>query len=208
MGSNEPLGTPAVDDPDTHDSDTVVVEDDYLPSSLGVGASAAPRHGAAADADKKRKRSVFAEEDVGHMTFITKAVEAVAQAITNVAPPNVHPALYSAVMDASSKFSAEAKMKFNWYVVYGRVPGVYSSWKEVGPLVNGYENNLHKGYKTREEAEEAYSKFLSQQAGFYVHPLVEVHEAPPKNARHGEGSSLKNLIIVVLVIWIMYLMRS
>jgi hypothetical protein len=73
--------------------------------------------------------------------------------------------------------------------------------------VNGYENNLHKGFKTR-EAEEAYSKFLSQQAGFYVHPHIEVHEAPPKNAGHSEGSSLKNLIIVVLVIWIMYLMRS
>jgi hypothetical protein len=66
---------------------------------------------------------------------------------------------------------------------------------KVGLLVNGYDNNL----QTR-EAEEAYPKFLSQQAGFYVHP--------PKNAGHSEGSSPKNLIIVVFVIWIMYLMRS
>jgi viroplasmin and RNaseH domain-containing protein len=47
-------------------------------------------------------------------------------------------------------------------VYYGRVSGVYSSWKEVGPLVTGYENNLHKGYKTSEEMEGAYSQFLSQ----------------------------------------------
>jgi hypothetical protein len=29
-------------------------------------------------------------------------------------------------------------------------------WEEVGSLVNGYENILHKGYNTREQAEEAY----------------------------------------------------
>jgi hypothetical protein len=34
----------------------------------------------------------------------------------------------------------------------------------------GYENNFHKGYKAREEAEEAYSQFLSQQSGYYVSP--------------------------------------
>ncbi|KAK1668677.1 hypothetical protein QYE76_056837 [Lolium multiflorum] len=71
MSSNEPLGTPDVDDRDTQKSDTVVLQDEYLPSSPGVGASAAPRHGAATDADKKRKRYIFAEDDVGRMTFIT-----------------------------------------------------------------------------------------------------------------------------------------
>jgi hypothetical protein len=80
-----------------------VLEDDYLPSSTGFCANAAPRHGATAEADKKRKRYVSAEEDVGHMTFITEVVKAVVHAITNAA-------LYAAVMDASSKFSAEAKM--------------------------------------------------------------------------------------------------
>ena len=44
------------------------------------------------------------------MTFITDAVKMVAVAITNAAPPDVHPALYSAVMDASPTFSSEAKM--------------------------------------------------------------------------------------------------
>jgi hypothetical protein len=74
--------------------------------------------------------------------------------------------------------------------------------------VNGYENILHKGYNTREQAEEAYWKFLSQQAGCYVHPQVEVLESPPKITDHGEGSRQKNLIIVVLVTWIMYVITS
>jgi hypothetical protein len=45
--------------------------------SPGVGASAAPRLGAAADAEKMRKRYVFVEEDVVHMAFITEVVKAV-----------------------------------------------------------------------------------------------------------------------------------
>jgi hypothetical protein len=44
------------------------------------------------------------------MTFIAETIKVVAHAITNSAPPDVHPALYVTVMDASSKFSAEAKM--------------------------------------------------------------------------------------------------
>jgi hypothetical protein len=66
---------------------------------------------------------------------------------------------------------------------------------------------LHKGYKTRDDLEEAYSQVLSQQACYYVPPHVDVHEAPPNSAGNGQDS-LKNIIIVILVIWIMYLMRS
>ena len=91
-------------------------------------------------------------------------------------------------------------------VFCGRVPGVYNSWKEVAPLVLGFENNLHKGYKTREEAEQAFSKFMAQQAVYYVRPQVEVEEPPANIAQQGEGSSLKNMIIVLLLLWIMYLM--
>ena len=112
MGSSDPLGTP-IEDQDTHEDETINLDDEEQPSSPGIGASAAapPRAGTAAyEADKKRRRSVFAEEDVGHMTFITDAVKMVAMAITNVASPDVHPALYSAVMDASPTFSSEAKM--------------------------------------------------------------------------------------------------
>jgi hypothetical protein len=53
MGSNEPLGTPGVDDPDTQDSDTVMLGEDDHPTSPSVGAST-EGPGAAADADKRR----------------------------------------------------------------------------------------------------------------------------------------------------------
>jgi hypothetical protein len=60
MGSSDPLGTPKADYPDTQDSDTVVLEDDYHLASPGVGASTAPHPGVAAyaDAAMKRKRHV------------------------------------------------------------------------------------------------------------------------------------------------------
>jgi hypothetical protein len=48
----------------------------------------------------------------------------------------------------------------------------------VGPLLSGYEKNLHKEYKTRDAAEEAYAQFLVQQKVFYAPPNIEVHEAP------------------------------
>jgi hypothetical protein len=105
MGSNEPMGTPSLYDPDTQNSDTVVLHGNDHPVSPGVGASAAPHP--KADDEKKRKMYVFTEEDIGHMTFITEAVKAVAQAITNDAPPDVHHALYSTIMDASPTFSSE-----------------------------------------------------------------------------------------------------
>jgi hypothetical protein len=71
MGYSEPLGTPRVDDPDTQESDTVVLDDDCPPSSSGVGASDAPSRGTASYANVARKmKRYFAEEDIGHMTFI------------------------------------------------------------------------------------------------------------------------------------------
>ena len=74
-------------------------------------------------------------------------------------------------------------------VFYGRVLGVYSLWNKVAPLVLGFENNLHKGYKSREEIEQAYSQFMPQQAGYYVHPQVEVEEPPAKIARRGKEAA-------------------
>jgi hypothetical protein len=97
------MGTPGVEDHDTRDCDTVVLDDDHH-ASPGVRASVAP------DDEKKRKRSGFAKEGVGHMTFIIEVVKAVVHDITIVAPPDVHPTLYSAVMDASPTFIPDAKM--------------------------------------------------------------------------------------------------
>jgi hypothetical protein len=111
MGSTEPLGTPRVHDHDTHDFGTIVLDNDQ-PTSPGVGASAAPRLGTAvyADSARKRKRSVFVQEDVVHMTFIPEVVKAVVESITNAAPPDFHPAMYSVVMDGSPTFIAEEKI--------------------------------------------------------------------------------------------------
>jgi hypothetical protein len=42
----------------------------------------------------------------GHMAFMTDAINAAAVAITNAAPPDMHPGLYSAIMVASNMFSS------------------------------------------------------------------------------------------------------
>jgi hypothetical protein len=39
----------------------------------------------------------LAEEDDAHISFMTEVVKAMEVSITNTSPPNVHPALYSAV---------------------------------------------------------------------------------------------------------------
>jgi hypothetical protein len=54
---------------------------------------------------RNRKRSVFVDEGVSHMTFMTEVAKAVAVTITNASPPDVHPSLYSAVMGASNMSS-------------------------------------------------------------------------------------------------------
>ena len=50
-----------------------------------------------------------------------------------------------------------------WYVVFeGRVPGVYSSWEACNKQVSGYGDNNHRGFKTRQAAEDAYSKYVRE----------------------------------------------
>jgi hypothetical protein len=77
----------------------------------------------------------------------------------------------------------------------------------VSPKVTGYEKNLHKGLKTREEAEQAHSQFLAQQSPYYLPPKHEVH-GTQNIAGYSEANNLQNFIIVVLVIYIMYLLWS
>ena len=46
------------------------------------------------------------------------------------------------------------------YVVFrGKAPGLYDSWAEVSPLVQGFPGAVYKGYETRAEAEEALKDF-------------------------------------------------
>jgi hypothetical protein len=68
----------------------------------------------------------------------------------------------------------------------------------------GYEHNLHKWYKTLEEAKKSYSKFLVQQSTNYVGPKGVV---TPKGAAQGSGSRIKDFI-VVQVMWIVYFIFS
>jgi ribonuclease HI len=50
-----------------------------------------------------------------------------------------------------------------WYAVYrGRVPGVYSSWRQCQDQVDRYTSNSYKRFNTREEAEEDYLQFLME----------------------------------------------
>src|SRR5664279_1475727 len=74
-----------------------------------------------------------------------------------------------------------------WYVMYkGRVPGVYTEWAECEAHVDKFRSNSHKSFKTRQEAEASYLKFL---------------EGEMKKNREP-----KNFIIVVLLIVIAFLL--
>jgi hypothetical protein len=88
MSSSEPLGTPSTDYVDMQKFDTIAIDDDYQqPPSPGPGTSAAPCGGTTApsfaDTARKRKRLVFPEEEVGHMTFKSEAIKAMVVVITN-----------------------------------------------------------------------------------------------------------------------------
>ena len=74
-----------------------------------------------------------------------------------------------------------------WYVVFeGRIPGVYSSWEACNKQVSGYNDNNHKGgFKTRQAAEDAYSKYVHKHAS-----NVEVGKAP----HHYGLCGMKNII--------------
>ncbi|KAE8781106.1 hypothetical protein D1007_45690 [Hordeum vulgare] len=49
------------------------------------------------------------------------------------------------------------KSQGKWYAVFiGKALGVYSSWEEASAQVASYSNSSHRGFKTRQEAEQAY----------------------------------------------------
>ena len=74
-----------------------------------------------------------------------------------------------------------------WYVVYvGKVPGVYTEWSECHDQVNGFKGNNFKGFKSKEEAEASYSKFVL--------------------AAETKKNGMKNFIISALLIVIAFLL--
>jgi viroplasmin and RNaseH domain-containing protein len=94
-----------------------------------------------------------------------------------------------------------------WYAVRrGKVPGVYNSWRKCQEQLNGFTNNSYERYNTREEAEADYLQFLAgQTAETRNHGVVSNHGVA---SNHGvvESSRMKDFIILILLLVIMYLL--
>ena len=83
-------------------------------------------------------------------------------------------------------------MKWNCFVVYyGKIPGVYDSWKKCN------ENNRYKAYNTKKEAEDRYPNFIPKEKMNY-----EVCKTVWTSGR------VKNLIIFIQFIFIMVVFLS
>ena len=51
--------------------------------------------------------------------------------------------------------------RWQCYVVYkGKVPGVYNEWHECRAQVNGFTGANHKGFKSRQEVDASYLRFM------------------------------------------------
>jgi viroplasmin and RNaseH domain-containing protein len=73
-----------------------------------------------------------------------------------------------------------------WYVVHvGHVPRIYRTWEECNAQVHGYSGNLHKKYRTEEEALRAFYGWRSANLGHQQaleieeRPALEIEEKPP-----------------------------
>ncbi|XBH55576.1 hypothetical protein VPH35_077640 [Triticum aestivum] len=129
----------------------------------------------------------------------------------HVAPLDVHPDLYGAVMTHGG-FSDEALMaalshlldnkaqgvgfvamagahRGKWYAVFiGKVPGVYR--EEASAQVASYSNNTHRGFKTRQAAEQAYSEWVRKHDS-----SVDSRKVGGVKVDRQFGLKLKNFII-------------
>lgn len=89
---------------------------------------------------------------------------------------------------------ADCKMKT--YVVFiGKKPGVYNSWAECHSQVSGFPGNLHQSYESREEAEDAYAKFMAKQCAKKSGTMKEIDAS-----RHDNRFSVKDVILYTLVV--------
>ncbi|XBH68766.1 hypothetical protein VPH35_096835 [Triticum aestivum] len=78
-----------------------------------------------------------------------------------------------------------------WYAVFiGKVPGVYSSWEEAGAQVASYSNSTHRGFKTRQAAEKAYSEWVQKHGS-----SVDSHKVGGVKVDRQFGLKLKNFIM-------------
>ena len=68
-----------------------------------------------------------------------------------------------------------AKSKNKYYVVWvGQNPGIYNNWKDTQVQISGFPNAKYKGFKTLEEAEEAFGQsargYISSKKGSKTMP--------------------------------------
>ncbi|CAM0902563.1 unnamed protein product [Alopecurus aequalis] len=91
MGSGDPLGVPLPEDAETQDSEPVIV--DGPPEKQGEGHAHGHGHGV------KRKRGALGDDEIQAFASMIEAVKEVASAIRENKQLDMHPDLYSAVMD-------------------------------------------------------------------------------------------------------------
>jgi viroplasmin and RNaseH domain-containing protein len=98
-------------------------------------------------------------------------------------------------------------VEMKWYVVFkGHCPGVYDNWEECHEQVSGFKGNRYKGYKSREEAEAAFHKFMvHEQSGLMIkEAIAEVvkrkEEAKEDASKRANTFTTKDFIIASLVV--------
>lgn len=84
------------------------------------------------------------------------------------------------------------------YVVFvGRRPGIYSSWGECYNQVNGFPNNLHDSFNTREAAVTAWNNFWAgsepPSTGNDMAATTEIQQAQQPQQVHCSGDDTQEL---------------
>ena len=117
MGSGDPLGVPLPEDAETLDSEPVIL--DGPPEKQGEGHG----HGYGDGHDVKHKRGALGDDEIQAFASMTEAVKDVASAIRETKQLDMHPDLYSAVMNQIG-FTDENLMVVLGHLVDHRAQGV------------------------------------------------------------------------------------
>ncbi|CAM0871199.1 unnamed protein product [Alopecurus aequalis] len=117
MGSGDPLGVPLPEDAETQDSEPVIV--DGPPEKQGEGHAHGHGHGHSV----KRKRGALGDDEIQAFASMTEAVKEVASAIRENKQLDMHPDLYSAVLDQIG-FTDEKLMVALGHLVDHKAQGV------------------------------------------------------------------------------------
>lgn len=92
------------------------------------------------------------------------------------------------------------------YVVFkGHCPGVYDSWPECHEQVSGFPGNRYKGYRSRDEADAAFNKFMVHEQSALMIKEAVADAVKNQEAKGGakKGSNFfksKDFVISALVV--------